>query len=369
MSLVLSYEDIVKKFNSDLINKLRKHGSEVNYLSLWVPDEDFLRSFESLSESIKASNVNSFTLNVRKDFISKDSFLNFKTKFPKINIQKKDDFYLIYVKNLNSIKIDKKITDRVLDKKQIKINYSYGSLETQKSKTLVKDFFLDYYYKNFKEFSLNLSKKKKLECFSISIDKEIIYVDFNDKEEFIRIRSDSNDKFLLGCLYFFNKIFYKKKLSHLGHNGISEFIMAVKNNCKNPVNGIMLPFNFGNEVFFVNKICQKIFQRFSEISVNPVMQKQWEEKSHEEKQKLCKSVLKKFLKNKKEIPNSIIFNNIENDINKMPIRIIVSTSEDINSKKKPDLLRRFERFIKKEIDESLQVLHEEKKDLNKIRRL
>ena len=122
-------------------------------------------------------------------------------------------------------------------------------------------------------------------------------------------------------------------------------------------------------LFFVNKICQKIFQRFSEISVNPVVQKLWEKKSHEEKQKLCKSVLKKFLKNKKEIPNSIIFNNIENDINKMPIRIIVSTSEDINPKKKPNLLRRFERFIKKEIDESLQVLHEEKKDLNKIRRL
>ena len=131
----------------------------------------------------------------------------------------------------------------------------------------------------------------------------------------------------------------------------------------------MLPFNFGNEVFFVNKICQKVFQRFSEITVNPVMQKLWEEKSHEEKRKLCKSVLTKFLKNKKEIPNSIIFNNIENDINKMPIRIIVSTSEDINPKKKPNLLRRFERFIKKEIDESLQVLHEEKKDLNKIRRL
>ena len=53
----------------------------------------------------------------------------------------------------------------------------------------------------------------------------------------------------------------------------------------------------------------------------------------------------------------------------MPIRIIVSTSEDINSRKKPGLLRRFEKFIKKEIDESLQILHEEKKDLNKIRRL
>ena len=369
MSLVLSYEDIVKKFNSDLIHKLRKHGSEVNYLSLWVPDEDFLRSFESLSESIKASNVNSFILNVGKKFISKDSLLSFKTKFPNINIEDKEDFYLIYVKNLNSIQIEKKITDRVLDKKQIKINYSYGSLETQKPKNLVRKFFLDYYYKNFKEFSLNLSLKKKLEYFSISIDKEIIYVDFNEKEEFIRIRSGSDNKYLLGCLFFFNKIFFKKKLSHIGHHGISEFVMAVKNNCRNPINGIMLPFNFGNEVFFVNKICQKIFERFSEISVNPVMQKLWEEKTLEEKQKLCKTILKKFLKNKKEIPNSIIFNNIENDINKMPIRIIVTTSENINPRKKPDLLRRFERFIKKEIDESLQVLHEEKKDLNKIRRL
>ena len=74
MNLVLSYEDIVNKFNSDLINKLRKHGSEVNYLNLWVPDEDFLRSFESLSESIKASNVNSFTLNVRKNLLAKSTF-------------------------------------------------------------------------------------------------------------------------------------------------------------------------------------------------------------------------------------------------------------------------------------------------------
>ena len=53
MSLVLSYEDIVKKFNSDLINKLRKHGSEVNYLSLWVPDEDFLRSFKVYQSQLR----------------------------------------------------------------------------------------------------------------------------------------------------------------------------------------------------------------------------------------------------------------------------------------------------------------------------
>ena len=67
-------------------------------------------------------------------------------------------------------------------------------------------------------------------------------------------------------IFFFNKFFYKKKLSHLGHNGISEFIMAVKKNCKNPVNGIMLPFNFGNEVFLckqnMSENISKIFRNY-----------------------------------------------------------------------------------------------------------
>ena len=69
---------LLKKFNFDLVNKLRKHGSEENFLNLWVPDEDFLRSFESLIESIKASSVKSFTLNVNKEFISKITFKNLK---------------------------------------------------------------------------------------------------------------------------------------------------------------------------------------------------------------------------------------------------------------------------------------------------
>ena len=53
----------------------------------------------------------------------------------------------------------------------------------------------------------------------------------------------------------------------------------------------------------------------------------------------------------------------------MPIRVFISISESINSSQKSILIRNFEKFIKNEIDQSLQVLNEEKKDLNKIRRL
>ena len=81
MNLILSYEEILNKFNYDLINKLRKHGSEVNYLNLWVPDEDFVRSFESLVESIKASKISCFTLKVNKNILSNSLIKNLKKNF------------------------------------------------------------------------------------------------------------------------------------------------------------------------------------------------------------------------------------------------------------------------------------------------
>jgi hypothetical protein len=115
-------------------------------------------------------------------------------------------------------------------------------------------------------------------------------------------------------------------------------------------------------------ICQTIFKKFDK---NEVVNKKnpWIKKTKKEKELLCKNVLNKFLKDKNEEVGSISFNYIEKDINKFPVRIYVSTSSEFDPKKKPSLLRRFEKFIKKEIDESLQVFHKEKKDLNKIRRL
>ena len=166
--------------------------------------------------------------------------------------------------------------------------------------------------------------------------------------------------FLVVC-FFLIKSSLRKKLTHIASNGISEFLEIVNEKCKNQITGILLPFNLGYEVFFVNLICQKIFNKFSGENIKLANKTFWFKKTLKEKKELCKLTLKKFLKITNAIPNSIIFNNIQKDINKMPLRIIVSTSELINTKQKPTLIRNLEKFIKEEIDESLQVLHEEKK--------
>ena len=112
-----------------------------------------------------------------------------------------------------------------------------------------------------------------------------------------------------------------------------------------------------------------IFKKCSKLTVNHSFKNSWLKKTLNEKKKICEAALRKFLKIKNENINSLVFKDIQNDINDLSIRIIVSTSELLNPRKKPNLLRKFEMFIKKEIDMSLQVLHEEKKDLSKIRRL
>ena len=86
----------------------------------------------------------------------------------------------------------------------------------------------------------------------------------------------------------------------------------------------MLPFNFGKKFFCEIKICQKIFERFSEIiMLIQLCKNQWEKKHTKKKKTFRIFIYKKIFKNINELPNSIIFNSIENDINKMPIRIIL----------------------------------------------
>ena len=152
MDLILNYDEIVSKFNLDLVNKLRKHGSEVNYLNLWVPDEDFFRSFKSLSESIKAAGVKSFTLDVDKKYLKSNEFKKLQLAYPNLIIERNKESNLLYFKNLESFNIEKKIVDQVVDKNQCIVQYIYGSTTKSLKNEHLKGFFVDFYKNNLSFF-------------------------------------------------------------------------------------------------------------------------------------------------------------------------------------------------------------------------
>ena len=259
MNLVLSYEDIVKKFNFDLVNKLRKHGSEKKYLSLWVPDESFGRSFESLLESVKAANVKSLVLHVKKKYLSVNEYQGLVKTFPKIKIDKKEDYYVMFVKDLELFDLKKKIQDQVSYKKQTIINYSYGSSESVKENEKVREFFKKFLEKN--NQNTTASSEKYLSLLIMIKNKEV-FLEYDSLFNFIGFNLNSKDKYLLGCLSFFNKIFTKYKLSYIAKNGISDFLIEINSKCKVSVSGILLPFNFGKEVFSMIDEIVLVVQKF-----------------------------------------------------------------------------------------------------------
>lgn len=70
------YED---NFNQTLISELRKHGSSEEYLQLWVPDDNIVIGLAGMVDSVLASKITDFHIEVAKRSISQnqiDEFIN-----------------------------------------------------------------------------------------------------------------------------------------------------------------------------------------------------------------------------------------------------------------------------------------------------
>lgn len=54
MTATLNYETLVRAFEDALVTKLRGHGAEADYLEMWVPDEDPVKSILNMVEAAEA---------------------------------------------------------------------------------------------------------------------------------------------------------------------------------------------------------------------------------------------------------------------------------------------------------------------------
>ncbi len=50
----IDYEALVRAFEEALVTKLRGHGAEADYLEMWVPDEDPVKSLLNMVEAAEA---------------------------------------------------------------------------------------------------------------------------------------------------------------------------------------------------------------------------------------------------------------------------------------------------------------------------
>lgn len=51
---ILDYEELVADFETKLLTQLRRHGADADYLAMWVPDQDPVKSLLNMVEAAAA---------------------------------------------------------------------------------------------------------------------------------------------------------------------------------------------------------------------------------------------------------------------------------------------------------------------------
>jgi hypothetical protein len=70
MTAALNYEVLVKAFEEALVTKLRGHGAEADYLEMWVPDEDPVKSILNMVEAAEAFGRNDIAIEVSSETLN-----------------------------------------------------------------------------------------------------------------------------------------------------------------------------------------------------------------------------------------------------------------------------------------------------------
>ncbi len=72
MTAALNYEDLVHAFEEALVTKLRGHAAEAEYLEMWVPDEDPVKSLLNMVEAAQAYGRDEIAIQVAAETLSQD---------------------------------------------------------------------------------------------------------------------------------------------------------------------------------------------------------------------------------------------------------------------------------------------------------
>lgn len=70
MTAALDYETLVRAFEEALVTKLRGHGAEAEYLEMWVPDADPVKSLLNMVEAAEAYGREEIAITVAAETLS-----------------------------------------------------------------------------------------------------------------------------------------------------------------------------------------------------------------------------------------------------------------------------------------------------------
>lgn len=101
----INYEQLVESYENRLLNQLRSHGVDLDFLEMWVPDENPVSSLLNMVEAAGAFGVESFTVRVNRETLPADQTDDLKTALIPISdvvVEDQGDHCLVHISSITA---------------------------------------------------------------------------------------------------------------------------------------------------------------------------------------------------------------------------------------------------------------------------
>jgi len=105
MSTILDYEMLVASYEDRLLNQLRGHGVDLEFLELWVPDEDPVASILNMAEAAEAAGESELSVRIATALLAEDKAGALETalgEIGQVEIRSDGDMTIVHLQGMGA---------------------------------------------------------------------------------------------------------------------------------------------------------------------------------------------------------------------------------------------------------------------------
>lgn len=379
-SITFNFDRLLNNYESELNNKLRDF--QVDNLKLWVPEENLIKSFFNLINSVNIEGCNDFSIEISKELLSKkklepNKIIKLSKNFSKANFTDKQENIFFFFSKIDSKKLN-----------QLLIKLSRETIFKNKNKNKILKVVKRKNYLNHSDIKKLYYKQSKSFLF-IKTKKEIVdnkyynyCTEYKNYGLAIKLDPQEKSKIIAANFYgtenvremFFLERFCEKILNiplfEVFEHGIIKLEKVLRpRSITKKIKGVISPVARFQIFNLIHQLIKKIW--FLHCSKHEVPLKNlydrypsdiWAQMQFNKKKIIIKKIIKKF-ENKVKLKNLFYFESINSD----NIRITIGVKQKIDQAKLANLILNFEKYIRQFIDKRIEVFYKEIRDENKLR--
>jgi hypothetical protein len=351
---IIDYQSLLDEYNNSLINTLRGFRPKYEFLEMWVPDSDSLKSVINLIESAQISGEKEVHLSLNADLLNKNEVNEIESEFSiksNVHVTMENSCYLVSVTDMQQDENDNKKNEDMKIGEIYKERIDYYSNRQNHNNTLHDDELLVLH-----------STKDGISLF-IAVDNNHVI------REAAYAGTSSNE--LNGLLEALCTLIDGLPIQEMNDHGLIKLEFDLRDKSKKlGVPGISNVFNL-DKIFnlprllidnLYKKYCKAVDLQPSDNFYSPQMSKMWCEVNDDDRVGLLQSNIDEAL--------------IELDISDVKIHVVyidklvkvhVNIENDNNKKDLGKLLMMVEKILREQIEPLIELYLVPYKDINKLR--